>query len=122
MGNLVAKRDWGCACDYVEAMWLMLHQDKADDYVVATREMHSVREFLDEVFSCLDLDWQKYVEIDERYFRPSEVDLLNGDAGKAKKELGWEPKIKFKDLAKLMTDADMKIAQREKLISDNEKD
>lgn len=122
LGNLDAKRDWGFAGDYVEAMWLMLQQDKADDYVVATGEMHSVREFLDEVFSCLDLDWQKYVEIDERYFRPSEVDLLNGDAGKAKKELGWEPKIKFKDLAKLMTDADMKIAQREKLISDNEKD
>ena len=121
LGNLDAKRDWGFAGDYVESMWLMLQQDKPDDYVVATGETHSVREFLGEVFSYLDLDWDKYVEIDQRYFRPSEVDYLLGDASKAKRILKWEPKVTFKELAKLMTDADMEIARCEKIIKEQEK-
>jgi len=121
LGNLDAKRDWGFAGDYVEAMWLMLQQDKPDDYVVATNESHSVREFVEEVFSYLDMDWQKYVEIDHRYFRPSEVDCLQGDASKAKKVLKWESKVTFKELAKMMTDADMKIAENEKIIEDHQK-
>jgi GDPmannose 4,6-dehydratase len=120
LGNLDAKRDWGFAGDYVETMWLMLQHDKPDDYVVATGETHSVREFLDEVFVYLDLDWQKYVEIDPRYLRPTEVDCLLGDASKAKKVLGWEPKVTFKELAKIMTDADMEIARREKIIKEHE--
>ncbi len=120
LGNLDAKRDWGFAGDYVETMWLMLQQDKPDDYVIATGETHSVREFLDEVFSYLGLDWHKYVEIDPRYLRPSEVDCLMGDASKAKRVLKWEPKVTFKELARLMTDADMKIARREKLIKGQE--
>jgi GDPmannose 4,6-dehydratase len=121
LGNLDAKRDWGFAGDYVEAMWLMLQQDKPDDYVVATGESHSVREFVEDVFSYLDLDWQKYVEIDQRYFRPSEVDYLQGDPSKAKKVLKWEPKVTFKELAKMMADADMKIAENEKIIKDHQK-
>jgi GDPmannose 4,6-dehydratase len=121
LGNLEAKRDWGFAGDYVEANWLMLQQDKPDDYVVATGESHSVREFVDEVFSYLELDWQKYVEIDQRYFRPSEVDYLQGDASKAKKVLKWEPKVTFKELARMMTDADMEIAENEKIIEDHQK-
>ena len=121
LGNLEAERDWGFAGDYVEANWLMLQQDKPDDYVVATGESHSVREFVDEVFSYLELDWQKYVEIDQRYFRPSEVDYLQGDASKAKKVLKWEPKVTFKELARLMTDADMEIAENEKIIKDHQK-
>jgi GDPmannose 4,6-dehydratase len=99
-------------------MWLMLQQDKADDYVIATGETHSVREFLDEVFGLLDLDWKKYVEVDPRYFRPAEVDLLLGDASKARQVLKWEPKVTFKGLAQMMTDADWKVARREKLIAD----
>ncbi|UCE50454.1 MAG: GDP-mannose 4,6-dehydratase [Phycisphaerales bacterium] len=121
LGNLDAKRDWGFAGDYVEAMWLMLQQNRPDDFVVATGETHSVREFVDEVFGYLDLDWQKYVEIDPRYFRPSEVDYLEGDASKARKVLKWEPKVAFKELAKMMTDADMKIAEREKMIDDHQR-
>jgi GDPmannose 4,6-dehydratase len=116
LGNLDAKRDWGFAGDYVEAMWLMLQQDKPDDYVVATGQSHSVREFVAEVFGYLDLDWQKYVEIDPKYFRPSEVECLQGDASKAKKVLKWKPKVTFKALARMMTDADMKIAEQEKII------
>ena len=96
-------------------------QDKPDDYIVATGETHSVREFLDEVFGHLDLDWQKYVEIDPRYFRPTEVDFLLGDASKAKKQLNWEPKVSFKQLAQMMVDSDLKIAEKEKLIMDNVK-
>ena len=107
LGNLDAKRDWGYAKDYVEAMWMMLQQDRPDDYVIATGETHSVREFLDEAFGHLDLDWKKYVEVDPRYFRPTEVDLLLGDASKAKKILGWKPRVLFKDLVRLMVDADM---------------
>jgi len=120
LGNLDAKRDWGFAGDYVETMWLMLQQDKPDDYVIATGETHSVREFLDEVFRHLDMDWHKYVELDPRYLRPSEVDCLMGDASKAKKFLKWKPKVTFKELARLMTDADMEIAKREKLIKEQE--
>jgi GDPmannose 4,6-dehydratase len=109
LGNLDAKRDWGYAKEYVEAMWLMLQQEKPDDYVVATGETHSVREFLEEAFGHVGLDWNKYVAMDERYLRPSEVDLLLGDAGKAKRQLGWAPKTKFRDLVKLMVDADIKL-------------
>ena len=122
LGNLDAKRDWGFAGDYVETMWLMLQQEKADDYVIATGETHSVREFLDEVFGYLDLDWQKYVEIDPRYYRPTEVDVLLGDSSKARKVLKWEPKVTFKELARMMTDADMELAEREKILKDHGKE
>jgi GDPmannose 4,6-dehydratase len=118
LGNLEAKRDWGFAGDYVEAMWLMLQQEKPEDYVIATGETHSVREFLDEVFGYLSLDWKKHVETDPRYFRPAEVDLLLGDAAKAKKALNWTPKITFKALAKMMTDADWQLAKRERMIAE----
>jgi GDPmannose 4,6-dehydratase len=114
MGNLDAQRDWGYAAEYVEAMWLMLQAKEPDDYVIATGETHSVREFLEEVFGYLDLDWKQYVEIDPRYFRPAEVDLLIGDPTKAKQKLGWEAKTTFKQLAHMMVDADMKLAQLEK--------
>jgi GDPmannose 4,6-dehydratase len=107
LGNLDAKRDWGYAKDYVEAMWLMLQQDKADDYVIATNETHTIREFLDVAFGHVGLDWEKYVEIDPRYYRPAEVDLLIGDPAKAQKQLGWKPKTTFKELAELMVDADI---------------
>ena len=121
LGNLDAKRDWGFAGDYVKTMWLMLQQDKADDYVIATGETHSVREFLDEVFGYLGLDWQKYVEIDPRYLRPTEVDFLQGDSSKARRVLKWEPRVTFKELAKMMTDADMKLAEGEKILKDHGK-
>ncbi len=110
LGNLDAKRDWGFAKDYVEAIWLMMQQDKADDYVIATGETHSVREFLDEAFGYVGLDWKKYVEIDQRYFRPTEVDLLVGDPAKAKKHLGWKPTLSFRELARLMVREDLKNA------------
>ena len=116
MGNLDAERDWGYAKDYVEAMWLMLQADEADDYVVATGETHSVREFLAETFGYLDLDWQKHVETDPRYFRPAEVDLLLGDASKARAALGWEPKVTFKELVRLMVDHDLELAKQESAI------
>ena len=109
LGNLDAKRDWGFAGDYTEAMWLMLQQEVPDDYVIATGETHTVREFLQEVFKIAELDISKHVEIDERLFRPHEVPLLLGDSSKAKKKLGWTPKIKFKDLAKLMFEEDLKL-------------
>ena len=109
LGNLDAKRDWGYAREFVEAMWLMLQQDKPDDYVVATGETHSIREFLDLAFGQVNLDWEKYVEIDPRYYRPAEVDVLLGDYSKAKRQLGWEPKTKFPDLVKLMVQADIKL-------------
>jgi GDPmannose 4,6-dehydratase len=109
LGNLDAKRDWGYAPDYVVAMWLMLQQEKPDDYVVATGETHTVREFVEEAFNYGGInDWEKYVGIDERYFRPSEVDVLLGNASKAKIKLGWEPKIKFKELVKIMIEAELK--------------
>ena len=107
LGNLDAKRDWGYAKEYVEAMWLMLQQDVPDDYVIATGETHSVREFLEEAFSYVGLDWGEYVELDPKYLRPTEVDLLVGDAGKAKRVLNWAPKVTFKELVHLMVDADM---------------
>lgn len=114
LGNLDAKRDWGYAKEYVEAMWLMLQQDKPDDYVIATNETHSVKEFLQVAFGHAGLDWTKHVEIDERYFRPAEVDLLIGDASKARRQLGWEPKTKFEDLTKLMVDADIQLLQQQR--------
>jgi len=120
LGNLDAKRDWGFAGDYVEAMWLMLQQDAPDDYVVATGQTHSVREFLDEVFGYLELDWRQHVEIDPRYFRPSEVDLLLGDASKARRVLKWEPRVGFRELARMMTDEDMKKAGREQAVQAHE--
>ena len=107
LGNLEAKRDWGYAKDYVEAMWLMLQQEKAEDYVIATGETHSVREFLDEAFGLVGLDWKKYVEIDPRYYRPAEVDLLLGNPAKAKEKLGWKPKTTFKELVKIMLEYDL---------------
>jgi GDPmannose 4,6-dehydratase len=122
LGNLDAKRDWGFAGDYVESMWLMLQQKQADDYVIATGQMHSVREFLDEVFGYLDLDWKKYVEIDQHYYRPSEVDLLLGDASKARRVFNWQPKVTFKELVRMMTDADMKLAENEKILKDHGKE
>ena len=112
LGNLDAKRDWGYAKEYVEAMWLMLQQNEPDDYVIATGETHSVREFLEEAFSYVGLEWHKHVEIDQKYYRPAEVDFLVGDASKAKKKLGWEPKMKFKDLVHLMVDADIMALQQ----------
>ncbi|MFN5965005.1 MAG: GDP-mannose 4,6-dehydratase [Pseudanabaena sp.] len=107
LGNLDSKRDWGYAKDYVEAMWLMLQQERPDDYVISTGETHSVREFLEESFAYVNLKWEDYVEIDPRYFRPAEVDLLLGDCTKAKQKLGWEPKVTFKGLIELMVDADL---------------
>jgi len=117
LGNLDAKRDWGHAPDYVEAMWMMLQADKPDDYVIATGEMHSVRDFLDEAFGMLDMDWKDYVEIDQRYCRPSEVDQLRGDYSKAKKELGWTPKTGFKELVKIMVEHDLELARQEKYMT-----
>ncbi|MFH1841353.1 MAG: GDP-mannose 4,6-dehydratase [Candidatus Nealsonbacteria bacterium] len=109
LGNLEAKRDWGFAPEYVEAMWYILQQEIADDYVAATGESHSVKEFLDEAFLYAGLDdWQPYVEVDNRYLRPTEVDLLMGNASKSKEKFGWEPKIKFKELVKIMVDADLR--------------
>ncbi len=112
LGNLDAKRDWGYAPEYVEAMWLMLQQEKPDDFVIATGETHTVREFLEESFSYAGLNWQDHVEFDERYLRPAEVDVLQGDPSKAKKILGWEPKTSFKELVRIMVDADMEEAAR----------
>ena len=107
LGNLDARRDWGFAGDYVEAIWRILQQPKPDDYVIATFETHSVREFLDEAFGYVDLDWKKYVEIDPRYFRPTEVDVLQGDFSKAKQVMGWEPRVRFEELVRMMVDHDL---------------
>jgi GDPmannose 4,6-dehydratase len=114
MGNLDAKRDWGFAGDYVRAMWLMLQQEKPDDYVVATGETHSIHELLEVAFGLVDLDYNEYVEFDPRYTRPSEVDVLLGDPSKAKKELGWQPEVSFKGLIKMMLEHDLEMARREK--------
>lgn len=114
LGNLDAKRDWGFAGDYVQAMWMMLQTPKPEDYVIATGETHTVREFLELAFDRLQLDWQKHVKIDSKYYRPTEVDLLIGDASKAKRDLGWEPKVRFQELVALMVDADLAI-ERERL-------
>lgn len=118
LGNLDARRDWGFAGDYVEAMWLMLQQDRPDDYVVATGEAYSVREFLEEAFSYAGLDWQQYVEIDPRYFRPTEVDYLLGDPSKAQEKLGWKPRVAFNELVRMMVDHDMELAMQEKTLMD----
>jgi len=113
LGNLDARRDWGFAGDYVDAMWRMLQQDRPDDFVVATGETHSVREFLEEVFGSLDLDWKRHVELDERFLRPAEVDILCGDASKARAVLGWEPGIRFRELARMMAFSDLELAGRQ---------
>ena len=118
LGNLDAKRDWGFAGDYVEAMWLMLQQDRPDDYVVATGEAYSVREFLDEAFGHAGLDWHDHVEIDPRYFRPTEVDYLLGDATKARTALGWTPKVSFQELVRMMVDHDTELARQEQTLID----
>ncbi len=125
LGNLEAKRDWGYAPEYVEAMWLMLQQEKPDDYVIGTGETHSIKEFLNESFSYLDLDWKEYIEIDSRYFRPTEVENLRADPSKAKKELNWTARISFKELVKIMVDYDLELlglsspAQGQKIIKQN---
>jgi len=113
LGNLDSKRDWGFAQEYVEGMWLMLQQDEPDDYVLATNETHTIKEFLDAAFSRVGLDWKEYVKFDERFLRPAEVDLLIGDYSKAKKKMGWEPKVRMKALAELMVDSDLKAALRD---------
>jgi GDPmannose 4,6-dehydratase len=111
LGNLEAKRDWGYAPEYVEAMWRMMQLEKPEDFVVATGETHTVREFVETAFEHAGLDWKRCVEIDPRYFRPTEVDVLLGDASKAERELDWRPKVKFHDLVRLMVDADWKLLQ-----------
>jgi len=121
LGNLDAKRDWGFAGDFVEAMWLMMQTEKPQDYVVATGETHSVREFLEKAFGLLDLDYRAYVEHDPRYDRPSEVDLLLGDASKARRELQWEPKIGFDALVRMMVNSDLELAGRERALADHDK-
>jgi GDPmannose 4,6-dehydratase len=113
LGNLEARRDWGFAGDYVEAMWLMMQQEKPDDYVIATGESHSVRDFLELAFARLELDWNKHVELDPRFLRPAEVDNLRGDSSKARRVLGWQPKVNFEQLVALMVDADLELAERE---------
>lgn len=113
LGNLDAKRDWGYAKEYVEAMWLMLQQDVADDFVVATGEAYSVRDFVEAAFGCAGLNWKEYVEIDSRYMRPTEVDFLLGDASKARRQLGWRPQVKFDELVRMMVDGDVELARRE---------
>jgi len=111
LGNLEAKRDWGYAPDFTDAMWRMLQQDEPDDYVIATGETHSVRDFLDEACAHLGMEWQNAVEIDPQYFRPAEVDALQGDASKAREKLGWEPKVTFAELVRIMVDADVKALE-----------
>jgi GDPmannose 4,6-dehydratase len=113
LGNLEARRDWGFAGDYVEAMWLMMQQEKPDDYVIATGESHSVRDFLELAFARVELDWNKYVELDSRFLRPAEVDNLRGDSSKARRVLSWQPKTNFEQLVALMVDADLELAERE---------
>tara|TARA_B100001996_G_scaffold382644_1_gene375063 strand:- start:4663 stop:5556 length:894 start_codon:yes stop_codon:yes gene_type:complete len=116
LGNLEASRDWGYAGDYVYGMWLMMQHEKADDWVLATGETYTVKDFLQEAFKKLDLDWEKYIETSERYYRPNEVDFLLGDSSKAKKELGWEPKTSFEELVSMMLESDLNLAKREKIL------
>lgn len=118
LGNLDARRDWGFAGDYVEAMWLLLQSEKPDDYVIATGEAHSVREFLDAAFGILDLDWREYVAVDPRYFRPTEVEHLAADISKAREELGWRPRVSFDELVRMMVEHDLRLAQQEKVLRD----
>ena len=113
IGNLEAKRDWGYAKDYVEGMWRILQHDEADDFVLATGETHTVREFLEEAFGLVDLEWQEYVKVDEKYFRPLEVPALIGNPAKARKILNWESKVKFKELVKIMVEADLENEKKE---------
>ncbi|QDU50694.1 GDP-mannose 4,6-dehydratase [Gimesia panareensis] len=119
LGNIDAKRDWGFAGDYVEAMWLILQQENPDDFVIGTGETHSVREFLEAAFGAVELDWRKYVEIDPQFYRPAEVELLCADPSKAREKLKWEPKVTFEELARLMVEADLKRAEQEKLLSES---
>ncbi len=116
LGNLEAKRDWGFAGDYVQAMWMMLQQDQPDDFVIATGETHSVQEWVELCFGILDLDWKKYVRTDPRYLRPAEVDVLLGDAAKARRALGWTPRVNIQELARMMIEHDLELAGQEKLI------
>ncbi len=118
LGNLDARRDWGYAGDYVKAMWMMMQHDKPDDFVIATGETHSVREFVERVFEKLNLDYRRYVEIDERYFRPTEVDVLLGDASKARKAFGWEPEVTFDKLIDMMIETDLELAEKGKILRD----
>ena len=118
LGNLDAERDWGYAGDYVRGMWMMLQQPEPSDYVLATGERHSVREFCEKAFSLLGLDWERYVEVDKRYLRPAEVDVLQGDASKARRELGWEPEVTFDQLVEMMVEADLKLAEQERTLVD----
>jgi GDPmannose 4,6-dehydratase len=117
LGNLEARRDWGYAGDYIEAMWLMLQQPQPDDYVIATGESHSVREFLDLAASHCCVDWQEHVETDPRYFRPTEVDVLCGDASKARKKLGWAPKVSLGELVEMMVKHDLELAEQERTLA-----
>ena len=119
LGNLDAKRDWGFAGDYVDAMWRMLQHASPDDYVVATGQTHSIREFLDETFGLLDLDWNQFVEYDPRYLRPAEVDLLLGDPAKARATLGWQPTVSFKELVKMMVASDLRLAEDERVVKEH---
>ena len=118
MGNINSLRDWGFAGDYVEGMWRIMQHERPDEFVLATGEMHTVKEFLQEAFGLVGLDWEKYVECDKRYLRPTEVDQLLGDASKAKRELGWEPKVKFHDLVKMMVESDLELARKERALKD----
>ena len=118
LGNLDAKRDWGFAGDYVEAMWMMLQQDKADDFVVSMNETHAVSEFCEKAFQAVNMNWEDHVKIDQRYFRPAEVDLLLGDSTKARTQLGWQPKTSFDELVKMMVDADLELARKERTLLD----
>ena len=119
LGNLDASRDWGFAGDYVEGMWLMLQNKKPDDWVLATGETHTVKEFVDKAFNVVGLDWNEYVEISEKYFRPNEVEHLLGDSSKARKELNWKPKTSFDELVKMMVEHDLDLAEREKVLIEN---
>jgi GDPmannose 4,6-dehydratase len=116
LGNLDSKRDWGFAGDYVEAMWQMLQQETPDDFVIATGETYTVRRFVEATFDHLELDWSKHVRIDQRYFRPAEVDLLLGDPAKARRELGWESKTSFEELVRMMVDADLALSREEQAV------
>ena len=118
LGNLDAERDWGFAGDYVEAMWLMLQQDAAEDFVISMDERHSVREFAEMAFTKMDLDWEKYVEVDPRYFRPAEVELLQGDSTKARTKLDWKPKVSFEELVDMMLETDLQLAKQERALVD----
>jgi GDPmannose 4,6-dehydratase len=117
LGNLDARRDWGYAKDYVEAMWMMLQQPEADDYVIATGESRSVREFLDTAAECAGLDWKQFVETDSRYLRPTEVDYLQGDASKARDKFGWQPKVSFQQMVSLMVEHDLELARQEQTLA-----